>query len=86
MWHRIRFQIKLAWHIAVLFLFKKHIQDVIIEATHPEFGLIWQEGEIGYTMLDEAHACGYSKGFEDGQRVIRLPEMKAAEVEKSKPS
>ncbi len=80
-------KLRLGWHIIVLWLFKSHFEDVLAQAVHPEFGLIWQEGEVGWRLLDSAYAIGYNAGVNE---VIRehtgLNEIKSTPVEKSKPS
>lgn len=62
---------------------------VVENAIHPDYGIIWQEGQLGFEMLDTAHDCGYNKGYQDGlmeshQCIADLPD--ARDIEKSKPS
>lgn len=60
----MRWRIRKAWHKLVCRVFKSHIQDVITEALHPEFGWWWRSDEDGGKAL----ASEYLRGFEDGKK------------------
>lgn len=54
----MRFKLRWGWHKLIVWLFKSHFQDMITETVHPEFGVIWREGEIGHQIILQSYENG----------------------------
>jgi hypothetical protein len=63
-------KIRRYWHKLIIRVFRVHFQDVLTNAIHPEFGWMWDEGQIGHQMITAAEERGLQRGLLQASRPV----------------
>ena len=66
----MRISIRRSWHKFVIWLFKQHINDVLVDCIHPEMGWLWHEDQQGGRALKESYESGWTDGYNEALKYV----------------